>query len=99
MNIFPRFQTNTGALDGLRIALDSCQSIAPAASTARFQGMGTALDSALLSSLRDLGCNAVPLRAGQRVGFDLNESKNLPAPEGLLRSDLAIERCRGEWID
>ncbi len=101
MKLFPRFQTNaaTMALDGLRIALGSCNSVAPALSTAKFQDMGTALESALLSSLRDRGFNAVPIKAGQRVSFDLNESKNLPAPKGLLRSDLVIERCRVEWID
>ena len=101
MNLFPRVQTNTaaGPLEGLRIAVESCRLIAPATSTARFQEMGTAVESALLSSLRDRGFNAVLLRAGQRVGFDLNESKNLPAPPGLVRSDLVIERCRVEWID
>ena len=101
MNLFPRLQTNTaaGPLEGLRIAVESCRLIAPATSTARFQEMGTAVESALLSSLSGRGFNAVSLRAGQRVGFDLTESKNMTRPEGLVRSDLVIERCRVEWID
>ena len=94
LQVMPRSQGT------LRVAIEPCMSVSPATARPRFQELGDAIAGSFAASLNRLdGFDAVLLRHGERVGFDLNVSKNQPPPDGLVPADLVMTQCRVEWLE
>jgi hypothetical protein len=92
-DLYPKFSPD------LKIAIRPCRTSFPIASKPKFAVIDKAIREEMVTVFRQNNFVPILVDEKQKVGFDLNPSKGLPATEGLISADLLIENCRCEWLE
>jgi hypothetical protein len=88
-----KLKPRSGQSAKLTIAIKALSECTVTSSDPKLEEICSTLQKYLMRELQQKGFEVKILEEGQKVGFDLNISKGMPPPQGLVFADLAIEVC------